>query len=64
MDLSNLGTTDLTIRLEFENPFAGGDFAVTNTGSNLAANSGWQRATFAVGLSSLTAVGGSVAGAL
>jgi len=66
MDLINLGSTDLTIRLEFEDPFSalGGDFAVTNTGFNLAPNSGWQRASFPIGLGSLTAVGGTVAGAL
>ena len=64
MDLINLGTTDLTIRLEFENPFAGGDFAVTTSGFTLAANSGWQKATFAIGLGSFTSLGGTIAGAL
>jgi hypothetical protein len=39
MDLNNLASTELTIRIEFENPFAGGDEAVTNTGITL--NPGW-----------------------
>jgi hypothetical protein len=64
MDLNNLGSMELTIRLEFENPFAGGDEAVTNTGIVLAAGSGWTHAVFPVRLSTLTALEGSVAGAL
>jgi hypothetical protein len=65
MDLNNLGQTELTIRLEFENPFSGaGDFAVTNTGFTLPANSGWMRAIFPIGLNELTSAGGSVSDAL
>ena len=64
MDLINLGSTDLTIRLEFENPFAGGDEAVTNTGMLLAPGSGWMHAVFPIGLNQLTALEGTVSGAL
>jgi hypothetical protein len=64
MDLRNLGTTELTIRLEFENPFSGGDEAVTNTGVTLAPGSLWMHAVFPVGIQRLTAVEGTVAGAL
>jgi hypothetical protein len=64
MDLNNLGSTELTIRLEFENPFSGGDEAVTNIGIVLPAASGWVHAVLPVGLNALTALEGSVAGAL
>jgi hypothetical protein len=64
MDLNNLGQTELTIRLEFENPFAGGDAAVTNAGTTLAPGSGWTHAIFPFGLGELTALSGTVGGAL
>jgi hypothetical protein len=64
VDLKNFGATALTIRFEFENPFAGGDDAVTNTGFTLPAGSDWMHALFPVGLTELTALDGTVAGAL
>jgi hypothetical protein len=64
MDLNNLASTELTIRIEFENPFAGGDEAVTNTGITLNPGSGWTHAVFPIGLNSLTALEGTVSGAL
>ena len=64
MNLINLGQTDLSIRLEFENPFAGGDFAVTNTAVVLPSGSGWTHAIFPIGVNHLTALQGTVAGAL
>jgi PEP-CTERM motif len=64
MDLINLGQTELTIRLNFENPFAGGDFAVTNTAITLDVGSGWTHVLFPIGLGQHTAVGGTVSGAL
>ena len=42
MDLRNLGASTLTIRLEFENPFAGGDAAKTNAGFTLPAGGDWK----------------------
>jgi hypothetical protein len=65
MDLINLGTSDLTIRLEFENPLvATPDFAVTKTGIFLPAGSGWTHAVFPIGAGDFTSLGGTVAGAL
>lgn len=64
MDLNNIGQTELTIRLEFENPFAGGDAAVTNAGVTLAPGAGWTQAIFPLGLGELTALTGTVGGAL
>jgi hypothetical protein len=64
VDLRNLGSTELTIRLEFENPFAGGDEAVTNTGIVLSPGSDWTHAIFPIGLGSLTSLEGTVRGAL
>jgi hypothetical protein len=65
MDIRNLGETELTIRLEFENPFSGeAHEAVTNTGVILAPGSGWTHALFPIGLNQLTALEGTVAGAL
>ena len=64
MDLRNLGPTVLTIRLEFENPFGGGDRAVTNFGMTLAPGSDWTHALFPVSLNELTPLSGTVADAL
>lgn len=64
MDLINLGQTELSIRLEFENPFAGSDFALTNTAIVLPVGSGWTRAFFPIALGQFTALGGTVEGAL
>ncbi|HYZ86802.1 MAG TPA: PEP-CTERM sorting domain-containing protein [Bryobacteraceae bacterium] len=61
MDLINLGTTGLTIRLYFEDPIPGPPMneAVTLFGFNLPAGSGWQHAVFPVGPASLAVLQGS-----
>jgi hypothetical protein len=64
MDLRNLGASTLTIRLKFENPFAGGDEAVTNVAFTLPSGDDWTHVFFPIGLADLTALDGTVAGAL
>jgi hypothetical protein len=66
MDLNNLGMTDLTIRLLFEDPIGGppADEAVTNFGAFLPVGSGWMHFVFPISPSALTAVDGSPAAAL
>ncbi|HEU4628258.1 MAG TPA: PEP-CTERM sorting domain-containing protein [Gemmatimonadaceae bacterium] len=51
MDLNNLGSTDLFIRIGFENPTVGPptDIAFTSTAFHLAPGSGWTHATFSFG---------------
>jgi MYXO-CTERM domain-containing protein len=66
MNLRNSGSTDLTLRLVFENP-AGGpptDIAVSTAGVALAAGGGWTSVLFPAVPSALTAQMGSVANAL
>jgi PEP-CTERM motif-containing protein len=62
MDLKNFGTSDLTIRLLFEDPMGGPpvDEAVTTFGQALPTGSGWMHAFFAISPSSFTAVSGDV----
>jgi hypothetical protein len=62
MDLKNLGTTDLTIRLLFENPIPGPptDEAVTTFGASLPAGAGWSHFSFPISPSSLTTIFGNV----
>ena len=64
LNLNNFGQTQLSIRLEFENPFSGGDFAVTNTAVVLPPGSGWTTAVFPVAANQLTALSGTAAGTL
>ncbi|WP_165252991.1 PEP-CTERM sorting domain-containing protein [Paludisphaera soli] len=66
MDLINLGSTDLSLRLLFEHVEAGPptDVAFTTDAVFLAAGGGWTSATFRVGLDDLTAALGSVEAAL
>jgi hypothetical protein len=67
MDLNNLGTTDLSLRLEIEGPIGpmGPEkIAVSTAPFLLNAGSGWTNAFFPTGLDSLTASLGTVAGAL
>jgi hypothetical protein len=66
MDLNNLGMTDLTIRLLFEDPIGGppADEAVTNFGAFLPVGSGWMHFVFPISPFALTAVDGSPAAAL
>jgi hypothetical protein len=61
MDLINLGETDLTMRLYFEDPIPGPptNEAVTTFGFDLAAGSGWQHAIFPIMPSDLTVLSGS-----
>jgi hypothetical protein len=64
MDLINLGSTDLTIRLFFEDPIPGPpqNEAVSTQGVFLPAGGGWVHAIF--DLNALTALEGTVLGAL
>ncbi|WP_337176673.1 PEP-CTERM sorting domain-containing protein [Paludisphaera sp.] len=66
MDLINLGSSDVSLRLLFESVGATGptDVASTNDSVFLAAGGGWTSATFRVGLDDLTASLGSVEAAL
>lgn len=66
MDLINLGTTDLSLRLLFEDP-AGGPpthVAVSTVPLLLVAGSGWVHATFNIALGDLTALVGDASAAL
>jgi hypothetical protein len=56
MDVINLGSSDLTLRLLFENPAAAAptDIAITTAGVNLPATSGWQHVILAIDAPSLT----------
>lgn len=61
MDLLNLGSTDVTIRLFLENPqFAPPTDAAVTNGVFLAAGSGWTRASFWVTPSALTSLSGDI----
>jgi MYXO-CTERM domain-containing protein len=64
MDLINLGANDLTIRLLFEDPIPGPpqNEAVSSVGVFLGAGSGWVHVSF--DLDELTALQGTVLGAL
>lgn len=61
MDVNNLGQTDLSLRLLFEN---NSNAAVSTNAIFLPAGSGWTRVTFMIGAGNLTALQGSVIGAL
>jgi hypothetical protein len=65
-DLKNLGTTDLTIRLLFEDPMGGPpvDEAVTTFGAFLPVGSDWTHVVFAITPGDLTVVTGSVTAVL
>jgi len=63
MDLNNLGTTNLSMRLVFEDPTASSppkNQAITTQSFALAAGSGWTHVSFAVQASDLTALTGNV----
>lgn len=62
MNLLNLGNSELTVRLLFENPVGGPptDEAVTSFGAVLPAGSGWTQWLFPVSAADLTPVFGSV----
>jgi len=61
MDVRNLGTTALTVRLLLEDPMGGPpvDEAVTSFGAVLPAGSEWTHVAFPVSAASLTALSGS-----
>ena len=62
IDLENLGSVTLSIRLAFRaNTFMGAPGYLSTTPISLAPNSGWQHASFLIASSSLTAVGGPAA---
>ncbi|MBP6775639.1 MAG: PEPxxWA-CTERM sorting domain-containing protein [Piscinibacter sp.] len=63
LDLRNLGTTDLVMRLYFEDPAGGApkNQAITTQGFALAAGSGWTHVSFAIRASDLTTLTGSAA---
>ncbi len=61
MDVNNLGTTDLSLRLLFEN---NNNTAVSTNVIFVPAGSGWTRINFMIGAGDLTALQGSVIGAL
>lgn len=62
MDVNNLGSTDLFLRLLFENPMGAPptDVAATTASVFLAAGSGWTTVSFGVAEADLTALSGSV----
>ncbi|MPZ42328.1 MAG: PEP-CTERM sorting domain-containing protein [Betaproteobacteria bacterium] len=66
MDLNNFGTTDLTIRLLFEDPGVGPptNIAATTFGAPLPAASGWTHVRFSIAPGDLTTVAGNVTAAL
>lgn len=66
MDLRNFSSSDLTIRLMFENPMLAPptDIAISTAGVLLPANSGWVSALFPIAPSDLTALQGNAATAL
>src|SRR5690606_13265203 len=66
MDLRNFGTTDLTVRLLFEDP-AGGpptNIAATSFGASVRAGADWTRFRFPIAPSELVALQGDASAAL
>lgn len=66
MDVNNLGATDLSLRLLFEQvgPMGPTDVAASTLPVVLPAGSGWRSVLFPIGVANLTALDGSVAAAL
>jgi len=62
MDLRNFGTTDLTIRLLFEDPIMGppADQAVTTSSTFLPSGGGWIHAFFPISTTAMTVLSGNV----
>lgn len=62
IDLKNFGSTDLTVRLLFEDPMGGPpvDQAVTTLGVVLPAGGGWTHAVFGLSPSSFTVLSGTL----
>jgi hypothetical protein len=57
MDLRNLGTVNLTIRLAFKDGTGPGAAGYLSQGFSLAAGSGWQHFVFSINQATMTAVG-------
>jgi hypothetical protein len=66
MDLVNLGNTDLSLRLAFEDPISGppANIAFSQTAIFLPAGGGWTHAVFPIGISDLQAGLGDIGTAL
>ncbi len=66
MDLKNLGATDLTLRLLFEDPLGGppADEAVTTFGAFLPSGSDWTHFAFPISVADLTAIVGNIGAVL
>jgi hypothetical protein len=66
MDVRNAGTTDITLRLYFEDPIPGppANEAVSTQGVLLPAGGGWQSVLLPIGAGDMTALTGTHAGAL
>ncbi len=66
MDLINLGSTDLSIRLMLENPLGGPptDVAVSNFAATLSAGGAWTHIAFTIDPSEFTALAGDAGTAL
>jgi PEP-CTERM motif len=66
MDINNLGATELSLRLLFEDPIPGppSNIAASLVPIVLPASSGWQHVVFPIGVADLHALQGSVIGAL
>jgi hypothetical protein len=67
MDVNNLGTTDLVLRLLFADPTAAAppsNIALSTAGAFVPGGSGWMSIIFPIALADLTAELGSVAAAL
>jgi hypothetical protein len=62
MDLKNLGTTELTVRLLFEDPMGGPpvDEAVTTFGQVVPVGGGWLHAFFPISPAAFTTISGNV----
>jgi hypothetical protein len=58
MDLRNLGSVSLTIRLGFKDAAGPGGVGYLSSGFTLAAGSGWQHVVFLINPATLTAIGG------
>ena len=66
MDVNNLGSTELILRLLFEDPVLGPpeNIAVSTTGVSIPAGSGWMHIVLPISPAHLTAVEGDVVAAL
>jgi hypothetical protein len=61
MDLRNLSSVTLTVRLGFKNVAGQAGVGYLSSGFTLAPNSGWQHAVFLISPATMTAIGGPAA---